>query len=1267
MTGLFRKKTWQRMISVLAILVMLCSMMPVALADGGERSLANATRNVALGEAGSPESGTETSTSPEADVATPTPEPVVEATPTPELADPTAAPTASETPDPAVTPDPGLETPLPEETPTPEPSLSPSPSPLPYGFAGMPEGYILSEAELAAKAELNDKNTVASTEALTAGKDYVEDEVMFWSDSRDYAEMVAAAYSGELSSYTAHIAVIKLLTATVAQAISVAADMNLVMPAVEVNYIVRLDPMSDNLATKSKLDLTAQSDVPQMQTWYEKPNDPYLESPNSYDYQWVHDAVNTYEAWGVTTGSSSVKVAVIDTGVLAKHEDLAGKVTVVDMTDQTHDSNDDMDGHGTHVAGIIAATSDNGKGGAGIAPGVSILSLKVLLEDGGQDDWIAVAIGRAVEEGADIINMSLRSYHYSSVVNASIQDALSHGVTVIAAMGNDGSNSLCYPAAYDGVIAVAAVNSDFRRANFSNYGSWADIAAPGVDIMSTVKGENSDDISAYELMDGTSMAAPVVSGVAALYLSKNPDILPAALEKKLEASVTKSGSSSIGSGVIDAAKLFFGDRTPPTITIYNGLGVLITNFKLPVPQESTMTLQGAKGSTNAKMILYTTDGSTPAISNGEIKNGIEYTGAVNLSDLPAGKTITIKAICINGMGVASSVVSQTLSVSLSSTITEMTIDGVSQITAGGLATYKASVLPVSKVSQKVTWSISSRTDAAKATISSAGVLKTVANDGGWVTIRATSSVNTDWYVEKMVEVQAIPFVRSLTLDSKKLILGVGAAVPDSMSLTISSIINAANASVDPSTLLWDWSSSNTKVATVDSSGVVTAVGKGSATIKCMVLDGSKKYASCSVVVNQLVQSVTIAGQLSVASGKTATYKATVLPATATNKAVIWSLSSDAPAGVTISATSGVLKVPATVTAGAFTVQATSKDGTTISSGITVTITPMATSINLTSDDYNPIRVLRSRTGVVTGASILTRDMDETSDVDNLLQLGYVLTGNTTQPLWTSSSPAIASVDQSGLVTGLKAGSATITCATQDGSAKKATVKVTVNVPCSSITVSSSLATSGHPTIAFGKSAKNTVTFGDTYGKPTSNKVTWDYAVIQVEEDGTLDNVDYWTDYCMTYKRVTLSSSGTLSVSSALRSSWESLPENVGLIIVVSAMATDGSEVYGSIVYQLQSPTSYLVPDLSTYPAEAGKDYTLIFYASSYNNDFTVTSSNPKIAGVIDHVWDAYDEGGNLMRGVYLLDFYAGQPGTATLTIQANDGSGVRGTVTVKVK
>ena len=1258
MTGLLRKKTWQRMISAIAILVLLGSSVPVSLADSGAQNYSNAVRSVTLGEAGSTETGTETTT-PDAEVATPTPEPVVEATPTPELIVPTAEPTASDTPDPAITPDPGLETPLPEETPTPEPSLSPSPSPLPYGFAGMPEGYILSDAELAAKSELNKKNIVASTEALTPGKDYVEGEVMFWSDSRDYAEMVAAAYSGELTSYIAHIAVVKLLTATVAQAISVAADMDCAMPAVEVNHIVRLDPRDDNAATKSKLDLTTQSDVPQLQTWYDKPDDPYLETPSSDDYQWMHDAVNTYEAWGVTTGSSSVKVAVIDTGVLASHEDLAGKVSIVDTTDITGASNDDTIGHGTHVAGIIAATSGNGKGGAGIAPGVTILSLKVLLEDGGDDSWIAAAIGRAVEEGADIINMSLGSYHYNSAVNTSIQDALSHGVVVIAAMGNDGSNSMSYPAAYDGVIAVAAVNSDFRRASFSNYGSWADIAAPGVDIMSTVNSPNS-----YGLKDGTSMAAPVVSGVAALYLSKNPNISPAALEKKLEASVTKSGSSSIGSGVIDAAKLFFGDRTPPTIKVYDGLGALITTFTKPVPQESTMTLQGAEGSTNAKMILYTTDGSTPAISNGAIKNGKEYTGTVNLSDLPAGKTITIKAICINGMGVASSVVTRTLTISLSSTITGMTIDGVSQITAGGLATYKASVLPVNNISQKVIWSIIPESSAIKATISSTGVLKTVANDGGSVTIRATSSVNTDWHIDKVVEVQAIPFVRSLTLNQKKLILGVGAAVPDSVPLTISSVANASYASVDPATLLWEWSSSNPKVATVDANGVVTAVAKGSATIKCMALDGSKKYTSCSVVVNQLAQSISIAGQLSIAPGKTTTYKATVLPATATNKAVEWKLAEGAPTGVTISTTTGVLKVPATVTSGTFTVQATTKDGTTLVAGMDVTVAPLATSIKLTSDDD---RVVRSA-GIITGITIPMRDMDENPIIENELQLGYTLTGNTTQPLWTSSSPSVASVDQTGKVTGLKAGTATITCAAQDGSAKKATMKVTVNVPCSSITISSSAPVMMYdtPTVAFGKSVKNTAAFGDTYGKPTSSKVTWSYAVYE-ENKGVINYSDsHWTGYCNANKRVSISSSGTLTISSALKSEWLSITG--GFVVIVTATATDGSGVSGSIIYYLQSPTSYVVPFKYSSPFTSGSDYYLYFYSSSYYNDFTITSSNPKVAGLIEGIEEvsmsAYEE--QYYDRKFRFAMYAGQPGTATLTILANDGSGMKGTTTITV-
>ena len=1067
-------KTWKRMISMLMILALMFTSMPVSLAAGNDVSpAAQAKQKIVMAEEE-------------------TLEPTAEPTPTPD---------ATETPVVDPTPDVSLEpTVTPEETVSPEPSVSPSPSPLPYGFAGMPEDFVLSSELMQQKEVMISEDVVSATNALEPGSDYVDNQVMFWADSREYAETVAAAYNGELIQYSNHIALVELQSATVMEALTVAADTTNNMPALDANHIIRLDPDERYAANKAKVELTTQADVPTKQTWFDRTDDPFLQNPTDSDYQWMHDVVNTYEAWGVTTGSSSVKVAVIDSGVMTSHEDLAGKVTVVDMIgvplDDTHviETNDDTDGHGTHVAGIIAATAANGKGGAGIAPGVSILSLAALPGGGGTDFCIAVAVGRAVEAGADIINMSFGSHLYNQTMGEAIQDATANNVACIAAMGNDGTNAVCFPAGYLNVIAVAAVNSDLRRANFSNYGSWADIAAPGVDINSCVKTSS----SSYASWDGTSMATPVVSGVAALYLSKVHTSSVSALAKKLKSCVNPSGSSSIGAGVIDAAKLFSADRTPPKITVKDPAAKTITSFTLPIPLESTLTIEAGTDATNAKMILYTTDGSTPSVKNGAIVNGTEYTGEINLSGFKAGVPITVKAICISGLGIMSSSSSVKFTLALSSSISDVTMSGVDRITAGAKTTYTASVLPIASVSQKVLWSINGGpTGAMKATISSTGVLTTVAKDGGEVTIRATSVANPNKYVEKNVTIENIPFLKAIKLDKAQVATSYSKGATTTFSLAIASATNALNQPVAPDSIMRTWSSSNTKVVTIDQNGLATVVGSGTATIKCQALDGSGKYASCSVSVAQRVESIAVTGQASIAPGKTATYKASILPSTAKVKSVDWSLDG-APAGVTISKTSGVVSVSKTVTSGSFTVYATTKDGSGLSSSTNVTIAPLSASIVVTSADD---RVVRSKS-VITGATIFTLDTEGTPQTDNILQLGYSINGNSTTPVWSSSNTAIATVDQTGLVTGLKAGSATITCATQDGSGRKAAMKVTVIIPVAYLTVGTKMPLMDYaePTIAFGKSATNTVAYGDTYGTPTIKNVKWSFSVWEYNDD-----------------------------------------------------------------------------------------------------------------------------------------------------------------------
>jgi len=247
--------------------------------------------------------------------------------------------------------------------------------------------------------------------------------------------------------------------------------------------------------------------------------------------------IDAPEAWDIETGDSSVIVGVLDTGVDYKHPDLAANV-LSDGYDFVNDDNDPLDdnGHGTHVAGIIAAVSDNHIGIAGIAWHAKILPIKVLNQKGsGVYSDLANGIIYAVEHGAKVINLSLGSYAQSSILKDALETASAQAV-IVAAAGNDGIEydrfgHPFYPASYDFVIGVGATNvrldqqaGTYRevRAVFSNYGVDADIYAPGVNIVSTFPKFHPLRHS-YKPLSGTSMAAPVVSGVIALLRSHFPD------------------------------------------------------------------------------------------------------------------------------------------------------------------------------------------------------------------------------------------------------------------------------------------------------------------------------------------------------------------------------------------------------------------------------------------------------------------------------------------------------------------------------------------------------------------------------------------------------------------------------------------------------------------------------------------------------------------------------------------------------------------------
>lgn len=268
------------------------------------------------------------------------------------------------------------------------------------------------------------------------------------------------------------------------------------------------------------------------------PDDPF------YAQQWGMERIRMPEAWGVTKGTHSVLIALVDSGFDATHEDLvqallwtnpveAGGQPGVDdddngLVDDLHgwdyveDDPDPQDafGHGTHVGGTLVAGLDNHVGVAGIGPGVRLLPLRVLDGNGvGYVSDLLDALAYARRAQAQVINLSLVLRTQSLALESAVDRAYRDGILVVAATGNYGSQ-VYWPAAYTQTLAVAATDSLDQRAPFSNAGPETDLAAPGMGILSTAPDNG------YKISDGTSMATPHVAGVAGLILSLRPDLRP---------------------------------------------------------------------------------------------------------------------------------------------------------------------------------------------------------------------------------------------------------------------------------------------------------------------------------------------------------------------------------------------------------------------------------------------------------------------------------------------------------------------------------------------------------------------------------------------------------------------------------------------------------------------------------------------------------------------------------------------------------------------
>ncbi|MEV0623828.1 S8 family serine peptidase [Nonomuraea sp. NPDC050404] len=288
--------------------------------------------------------------------------------------------------------------------------------------------------------------------------------------------------------------------------------------------------------------------------------------------QWVLDALNVEQAWSVTKGEN-VTVAVVDSAVDTKVKELKGRVSAgPDMTSSTVTRELPPGRHGTAMAGLIAGSGED-DGLIGVAPGARILSLPLVIDDepgvsippleeegSTAESPLARALRYAANQGAQVISMSIGSYGPVRSEREAVSYALSKGVVLVAAVGNDGQTQYAkekgtsywsFPAGYPGVIGVAATDKQGRRATFSSDNLSVQVSAPGVQVPVLKRGNG------YELSEGTSSAGALVAGVAALIKSRYPDLPPEQVAQALSSSARGRPASGYddqtGFGVVDAA------------------------------------------------------------------------------------------------------------------------------------------------------------------------------------------------------------------------------------------------------------------------------------------------------------------------------------------------------------------------------------------------------------------------------------------------------------------------------------------------------------------------------------------------------------------------------------------------------------------------------------------------------------------------------------------------------------------------------------------
>lgn len=585
------------------------------------------------------------------------------------------------------------------------------------GIQGMADSYELTEQDLNGIAFIEEYNYLSTMLTMEPEKDYEDGKVMFLADSEEEALAVAAAYGAELYSFQEGVAVLKLgEELSVMEAVQACSDPGNRLPFVEPVTKVSLKPVKSGSEERNREDEVSTKGLTSPYNWKFVIEillgkggftpDPAIKNGKSSNYQYYHDVMNTYEAWGVTP-HECVKVAVIDSGVYASHEDLTDNLKATGYyydTDYNITGPTDEEGHGTHCIGIIGAALGNGAGGVGVNPLAWLYSYRALNNNGSGSKAATVAgINWAITQGVDVISLSMGSHQPNAAEEEAIRNAIDAGIVVVVAAGNDGSNIKNYPAAYNipGMITVGALDRSKVRASYSNYGSWVDVYAPGSGIYSTDNGS----ANSYEFLSGTSMATPAVAGAVSLYIECLKFAGKTVSPKAVEAAVKKS----VTDGSLDCMKLVSKGYTAAGIKVKalsNGRDYT-ERYPCGATIPSNMTLKLDDSALGAgETIYYTLDGSEPMFLFSEPVNGIAYDGkGISLADYAVGQEVTITAVACAENGEKGTVTKTTYRVGEAANLSAIRITAPAAITSGEKVDLFAKDYFGTDITGKVTWAV----------------------------------------------------------------------------------------------------------------------------------------------------------------------------------------------------------------------------------------------------------------------------------------------------------------------------------------------------------------------------------------------------------------------------------------------------------------------------------------------------------------------------------------------------------------------------------